>query len=101
MHSTTRIGTVNARRYLGQLVKHAAHRVPTRLEDDLSAGEIDFPPGLCTLEASPTQLTIVLNAATAEELAPLQDVVDSHLLRFAFREALSIVWETGWTTQTA
>ena len=101
MNSTTHVPTENARRYLGQFVKHFAHKLPARLEDDLRHGEVEFPSGLCTMDADDHRLAIILNAGAAEELTRLQDVVDRHLLRFAFREALSITWENSWTTQPA
>jgi uncharacterized protein len=37
-------------------------------------------------------LTISLDSPSAEDLERLKDVVARHLLRFAFREELSIAW---------
>jgi hypothetical protein len=77
-------------RYMGQLCKHFAHKLPVVLEE--RSGSIDFPIGLCTLRADTGALVMRLASATAEDLARLQDVVARHLLRFAFREPPEIVW---------
>ena len=95
MNSTASIPTENARRYLGQFVNHFAHKLPFVRHEDNTHGEVEFPLGLCTLDADATRLSIILNAATAEALKQLQEVVDRHLLRFAFREELAIIWDDG------
>jgi hypothetical protein len=93
MNATAIIATENARRYLGQFVKHFAHKLPFVRYESNERGEVEFPLGLCTLDADATRLSIIVNAGTAEEIAQLKDVVDRHLLRFAFREDLAINWQ--------
>jgi hypothetical protein len=90
--SEARVATETPQRYLAQLVKHFAHKRPTTLAEDNASGRIDFDAGPCLLQASPDLLLMRVEAATAEELARLQDVVARHLLRFAFRSPPEIVW---------
>lgn len=89
--STTVIVTANASRYLQQLCKHFAHKVPTTF--DPSTGRIDFPMGAVDLAADGDKLTLTVTPSEAEKLAELQDVVARHLVRFAFREELAFDWQ--------
>ncbi len=88
--SEARIETLHSQRYLGQLCKHFAHRIPATQEGD--TGRIQFPSGICSLSAEPGVL--VLRTEAEDELARrlLEGVVGSHLERFAFRETLAIQW---------
>ena len=91
MQSQAIAATELGARYLGQLCKHFAHKVPALFE--ASDGEISFPAGICRLHAEGDALTMTVEAADPEAIARLQDVVASHLLRFAFREELAIDWQ--------
>lgn len=93
MNATTSIPTPNARRYLGQFVKHFAHKLPFVRHETNEHGEVEFPLGLCTLDADDIRLSIIINAGAPEEMNQLKNVVDRHLLRFAFREELTINWQ--------
>jgi hypothetical protein len=93
MNATAIIPTENARRYLGQFVKHFAHKLPFVRHESNEHGEVEFPLGLCTLDADATRLAIIVNAGSADEIDRLKDVVDRHLIRFAFREELAIDWQ--------
>lgn len=89
MKSTAVVLTPHSTRYMGQLVKHFAHRLPTELDGD--SGRIDFPIGACTVTAGPA-LILTCDAEPAN-MAQLQDVVARHLVRFAFREnELAVAW---------
>jgi uncharacterized protein len=92
VNATAIIPTPSARRYLGQFVSHFAHKLPAAREPDNSQGEVSFSTGLCTLDADAQKLSIIVNAGNMEDLTQLKDVVDRHLLRFAFREELRIAW---------
>jgi uncharacterized protein len=92
MNATTSIPTPNAKRYLGQFVKHFAHKLPFVRHETNEHGEVEFSSGLCTLDADDTRLSIIVNAGSAEEIDQLKDVVDRHLIRFAFREDMTINW---------
>lgn len=93
MNATANIPTENAKRYLGQFVKHFAHKLPFTRWETNEQGSVQFPIGLCKLEADDTRLSIALETASPEELTQLKDVVERHLLRFAFRENLAIAWQ--------
>jgi hypothetical protein len=88
--SVARVATDSAPRYLGQLCKHFAHRIPASWADDFRTGRIEFPMGVGELEAIGGEL--VLHAASANEadLARLEDVIARHLERFMFREPQTI-----------
>ena len=88
--STTRIETAFASRYLQQLCKHFAHKIPVEVSP--TVGRITFPLGPVDLSADETHLTITVATDDAGRLGELEDVVARHLVRFAFREELSIDW---------
>lgn len=90
MQSHTQIPTTHASRYLQQLCKHFAHKLP--VEFDPQTGKIGFPIGDCNLRADDQALQVDLTAADAAQLEQLKDVVIRHLERFAFREELVVTW---------
>jgi uncharacterized protein len=90
VRSTAVVATPQAGRYLTQLCKHFQHKCPVTLDD--ASGHIAFSMGDCRLRAGAGILTLSLQSAGDAQLAQLQDVVARHLLRFAFREAMQIVW---------
>lgn len=90
LHSIARVGTEMPKRYLSQLCKHFEHKLPVTLAE--STGHIAYPSGTCALSIEPDTLVMQVEAANAEALATLQDVVARHLLRFAFRQPPEIVW---------
>lgn len=89
--SQARVETEMAERYLGQLCKHFAHRIPATF--DGPRGRIEFPLGICTLEAEANVLVMSAESANDENLAKLEDVVARHLERFAFRDKPAIEWK--------
>ncbi len=92
-HSIARIETDRASNYLQQLCKHFAHRRPVAFTPEL--GEIRFAIGTCRLEAKDSVLTLMAEAADDASLAQLRDVVDRHLVRFAFRDRPVIAWQAA------
>jgi hypothetical protein len=90
--SVAHVPTASARRYLSQLVKHFAHRLPTRLGE--TEGQIAFDIGRCELEARPDALVMTASAADPRALKRVEDLIARHLQRFAFREPLQV----GWTS---
>ena len=92
-HSVAKVATPMARRYLAQLCKHFQHKCAVTLED--SRGRITFTAGDCLLAADGDTLTLALDAPDEASLTQLQDVVDRHLVRFAFRETLRINWQAA------
>ena len=84
-----RVPTAHAQRYLGQLCKHFAHKIP--VEQSEREGRIVFGAGVCRATSDEAALTLEIEG-TPETMAELRDVVARHLARFAFREDLAIDW---------
>ena len=93
MHGHAHVATQAASRYLQQLCKHFGHKVDVTFDE--RAGTVLFSIGTCRLAATEDGLVISLDAADADRLQQLRDVVESHLLRFAFRESLIVAWRDG------
>jgi hypothetical protein len=90
VRSIAAIPTASASKYLQQLCKHFAHKIPATATPE--AGHIDFPLGPVDLTADAEHLTITVAAEDPTRLAELADVVARHLVRFAFREELAVDW---------
>lgn len=83
---TARVPTPNGSRYLQQLCKHWAHKMPVEFTPD--AGRISFPSGaVAALSAESDALEVTVTVPEDGDLVQMQDVVARHLDRFAFREA--------------
>jgi uncharacterized protein len=91
LQSQARVETPNASRYLIQLCKHFAHKIP--VEYDTRAGRAEFPFGLCTMEAYDGQLFIRCEGEDEACLGRVQSVLQEHLEGFAFREKPTISWK--------
>ena len=91
VHCVAEVATDKASRYLQQLCKHFAHKLPVSF--DAQSGQVTFSIGDCRLDADDGLLRLSLTAPDAERLGELQDVVARHLVRFAFREELPIYWQ--------
>ena len=95
MESHASLRTDKASRYLAQLCKHWGHRFPVRF--DSASGEVELPAGPLVLTADDAELRLTLKVADPETLARLEDVVASHLARFAFREGeVRLAWTRAW-----
>jgi len=93
LNSVARVATSAPARYLGQLCKHFAHKLT--VVHDAETGRIDFPFGQCDLATGENLLVMCVSAANEEDLGRMEDVIASHLLRFAFREPPVIEWKRG------
>jgi uncharacterized protein len=93
MNSIARVPTNLPRRYMSQLCKHFEHKLPVTLGE--AEGRILFPMGVCALQATNDAILMTAEAADQEGLERLQDVVARHLVRFAFREPVEVVWEAA------
>ena len=93
--SVARVPTLSASRYLQQLAKHWSHKMQVSFTAE--EGTILFPDGSkLAMRADSDTLDIVLTVPEDGDVARMQDVVDSHLDRFAFREApLTFDWRDG------
>ena len=85
-----RISTEHAGKYLAQLCKHFAHKVPATWADDL--GDVDFGPGTCHMQAAGGELVLLCQADTSDGLQRVTDIVGDHLTRFSWREKLQVTW---------
>jgi len=90
VQSIAEVATSKASRYLQQLCKHWQHKLAVAF--DPQSGRVEFSIGECRMQAEAERLTLTLRAPDAEKLAQLQEVVASHLLRFAFKDDLKIPW---------
>ncbi|MDF1790938.1 MAG: DUF2218 domain-containing protein [Thalassobaculaceae bacterium] len=87
-----------ASRYLVQLCKHFAHKIPVNWDD--ATGFAEFPYGECRMSVEGKTLTMICKATEPEALGTLKHVVDDHLTRFAWKENLIVVWrDTGAVAQ--
>jgi hypothetical protein len=91
--SHAEIATPRASRYLQQLCKHFAHKLPVSF--DPTAGKISFAIGDCALRVDGERLHLNLTSPDGMQMTQLKDVVVRHLLRFAFREEMAIAWQEG------
>lgn len=92
LSSEARVPTAVPRRYLAQLCKHFRHKLPVTF--DAGHGRIEFPMGVCELDATSDEGALLMRAFAGDEagLARLEEVVARHLERFAFREQPAIRW---------
>ncbi len=89
--SQARVKTQKARGYLVQLCKHFAHKTDAAFADN--RGRIRFTAGRCELDAKDAaSLVITVSTEDLAQLSALEDAIDRHLRRFAFREDLAIQW---------
>jgi hypothetical protein len=91
VQSQALVETQNASRYLVQLCKHFAHKIP--VDYDPRKGRAEFPFGLCLMEARDDRLVLQCEGADEAALGRVQDVVQKHLEGFAFRENPKIEWK--------
>jgi hypothetical protein len=91
--SQAEIPTEQANRYLGQLCAHFAHKPELEvLRPEENNGVIHFPSGLCSVTATEGSLHLEIGGRDQFSLERLQEVIDKHLQRFAFREPPIIEW---------
>ena len=89
--TTANVPTAQAEKYLKQLCKHWSHKLDVKLEGP--TGIVRFEQAAATMTALSDGLTVTIEAADADMLEQIKDVVARHLDRFAFREApLAFDW---------
>jgi len=88
-----RVPTGSGSRYLQQLCKHWAHRLPVDFTTE--KGRVDFPSGaVVTMIAESDALAVKREVPDGEDVAHMRHIVASHLDRFAFRETpLAFDWK--------
>ncbi|WP_019645405.1 DUF2218 domain-containing protein [Novispirillum itersonii] len=90
IQTTAVVSTASAGRYLSQLCKHFAHKIT--VEHDETSGRAEFLWGTCTLSADSNALALQITADTQEGLDRIKAVVEDHLIRFGWRETLTVTW---------
>jgi uncharacterized protein len=90
--ATADIRTEWGSRYLGQLCAHFSHNKELAVTLRETSGVIRFPSGDCVLNATADTLHLALECRDQAALERLQEVIDKHLKRFAFREPPEIEW---------
>jgi hypothetical protein len=90
--STADVRTEWGSRYLGQLCAHFSHNKELAVTLRETSGVIRFPAGDCVLHATADKLHLELECRDQPSLERLQEVIDKHLKRFAFREPPEIEW---------
>ncbi|UXS00054.1 DUF2218 domain-containing protein [Agrobacterium tumefaciens] len=92
LEARAELKTESGSKYLVQLFKHFAHKIEVTYNE--AHGECQFDFGAAKLDAEPEKLMIFVSAPDAEKLDRAKSVVESHLLRFAFREKVeSLSWQ--------
>lgn len=87
LQTTAVLPTEHGSKYLQQLCKHFAHKIEVSFTP--THGECTFAMGKGILDADATGLTVTATAPDEEQLARTKSVIESHLVRFAFREELA------------
>lgn len=90
-HATIR--SDKAGRYLIQLCKHFAHKIPATWED--GKGHADFGFGTCDMTATDDSLHLECSAPETEGLGRVKYIVEDHIVRFGWKEEISVAWEDG------
>ncbi|UUX49020.1 DUF2218 domain-containing protein [Nisaea acidiphila] len=92
MHtSSATIPTEKAGRYLVQLCKHFAHKIPASWAED--KGHADFGFGTCEMKAEDGVLHLQCRSPELEGLGRVKYVVEDHVVRFGWKEELSVDWK--------
>jgi hypothetical protein len=85
--------TGRVRGHLGSR-SHGRPEGPVQVEWTESAGSISLDWGRCALRADPGALVLRAEATDAENLGRIQELMATHLARFARREPLTVTWQT-------
>lgn len=88
--STTTIKTPAASSYIGKLCRHFVHKIEVEYTE--TTGKALFPGGTCMMYAEPGQLIFEIEARDDEGLEKIKGVLVRHLVKFAYKEDLTIRW---------
>lgn len=88
--------TENGAKYLVQLCKHFAHKI--EVEYSQTHGECRFSCGTALLDADDRGLRMQAKSPDLDQLTETEQVIERHLVRFAFRENLETL---DWQRATA
>lgn len=84
--------TEHANKYMKQLCKHFGHKVKAEVDGD--KGRVEFVFGVAEMESSDAMLTVVMHLEEEVDPALAHNVIDSHLVTFAYREQFkTMAWQ--------
>jgi hypothetical protein len=91
------VPTTSGGKYVQQLCKHWAHKLPVELQGDAGpiTGVVTFDGVVATMKAGPEAIDLAVCGEDREQVDRLKDVVAQHLDRFAFREA-PLTYDWAW-----
>ena len=84
MKQIAEFSTARGPQLLASLTKHFGHKIKVETQDDRA--QLHFEMGEAVIETIPDGLRLTADATGEDNLQQLRDVLESHLLRFAFRE---------------
>lgn len=87
------VPTTSGGKYVQQLCKHWAHKLPVELEGD--TGVVTFVGAVATMKGDPEAIDVSVRGEDRDQVDRLKDVVAQHLDRFAFREA-PLTYDWAW-----
>lgn len=90
LSSKTTVSTPKAAGYVAQLAKHFGHKID--VEQKAGAVVFHFSAGTAQARADGKLLQLNAEAETFEHLHEVEQILGSHLERFAFREDLRVIW---------
>ncbi len=90
MRSEARVATVKSAAYMKQLCRHFGHKNPAEFTD--TDGRIEFDFGTCEFAAQDDVLVLRAHATDEESVARVEQVIGSHLERFAHRDPVQVTW---------
>lgn len=94
MHEArSEVTSEKAQRYLAQLCKHFAHKIPVKWDE--TTGHSDFGFGVCEMEAGDGLLRLTCKAPTPDGLERVKYIVEDHVVRFGWRENIAVTWMDG------
>ncbi|MEL6524987.1 MAG: DUF2218 domain-containing protein [Chloroflexota bacterium] len=93
MNAKSVITTKNAEKLMRWTIGHFKMKVPA--EYDKTQGKVEFPAGICTMQATTDQLIITVEATTSESLSWLKDIVGRHVEKFGIKENIHVEWENA------
>jgi len=79
-----KVATASGGKYVRQLCKHWAHKLPVELDGD--SGTVTFPGAVVQMTGTGDAILLSISGCEEGEVNGLKGVLARHLDRFAFRE---------------
>ena len=90
MRTTADVQTKFGPSYLKRLCRHFSHKVPTEFDDN--HGRIEFPFGVCTIDATGESMILAVELPDSKEVDRAERVVGDHLVRMANKDEPVVEW---------